>query len=456
MATTLTALVEGIRAQRNAERAIAGETRARSELTRAVTLRLVSEAEAIVAGTRPGTDEQAITQLLAGYRLRLGAEVDRALAVVSGQRRRLLLVSSAAGPLEAAATSADAQRVVSIDESGVIRRWDGRTLQSLGDPINSRDKIRSVALSPDGARIVTAAADRTLRLWNTETGAAVGEPLREHRNPVSRVSFSPDGRLIVSATSEKLQLWDAFSGQPIASFAQSGSDETVSAIAISGDGRLMVSANSAGTLRLWSVASRRLVAVAAHGANVLSLAYSPDSRRIASGAVNQTLRVWDASNLRAIGRPGRGREGWLSSLAFSPDGKYIVSGNGNGSLRLWNATTAQPLGAPWIRHLGWVLAVRFTSDGRRVVSVGQDGTIRLWDGAPETPDDLTLRGHTDQVSGVTFRQWTRGFCRQRPHGPPVGSGLGSTRGRAFRRRGLHRRCGSQPRRGTNSFSGSAA
>ena len=45
--------------------------------------------------------------------------------------------------------------------------------------------------------------------------------------------------------------------------------------------------------------------------------------------------------------------------------------------------------------------VAFSPDGRRLASASEDRTVRVWDAATGQ-ETLTLKGHTDFVTGVAF------------------------------------------------------
>ena len=82
-------------------------------------------------------------------------------------------------------------------------------------------------------------------------------------------------------------------------------------------------------------------------ASVRSAAFSPDGKRLVSGSNDNTLRLWDIASGKLIRMlENTGEPVWVNSVeavAFSPDGVRVLSGRADYTLRLWDAATGQLL-----------------------------------------------------------------------------------------------------------------
>ena len=97
-------------------------------------------------------------------------------------------------------------QLVSTGQDGMIRIWDGATLQKRAEFSAPGRKAAGLAVSPDGRWVATTHADG-LRLWPR----AGGEPrlVALPRKRVSLLAFSRDSGRLASATWDKPgQLWD--------------------------------------------------------------------------------------------------------------------------------------------------------------------------------------------------------------------------------------------------------
>ena len=407
---TVTALIAGaavygfVTATNARHQADVARKQADARYRESTALRLVSEAQSMLAGARSGSPVRAYQQLVVGRGLAQRPD-DGPLLRVLPELENVIKIAEGP-PLDvngSVAFSPDRHRIASGGQDKTVRLWDAVTGHQIGPPLTGHaDTVSSVAFSPDGRRIVSGSADNTVRVWDADTGKPIGQPLTGHTGRVRSVAFSPDSNRIVSGSWDgTVRVWDADTGQPIG--PPITSTEAVYSAAFSPDAKRVVSGGWK-TVRVWDAATGHPIGqpLTGHTDTVSSVAFSPDGRRIVSGSWDKTVRVWDTDTGKPIGQPLTGHTDMVWSVAFSPDGRRVVSGAADNTVRMWEADTGQPIGQPLSGHIDDVIIVAFSPDGKRIVSSSWDKTVRVWDADKREPFGQPLTGHTGAVRSVAF------------------------------------------------------
>lgn len=202
------------------------------------------------------------------------------------------------------------------------RVWDVATGKQLQQFALSEEP-RAVAVSPDGRIVGSAecsryAATTVIRLWSTETGEQFRE-IRPQKGNVRSLGFSPDGKTLASGGHsaadgyrvgdsanlaspgfrDSLELWSVQTGErirqfPIPSVPEWVSYRDVNSIVFSPDGRHLLAGEKDGAIRVYDVATARLVnTLQGHYGEVRSVAVSADGRILASASTDTTALMWD-------------------------------------------------------------------------------------------------------------------------------------------------------------------
>ncbi len=277
-----------------------------------------------------------------------------------------------------AAVALAAGRVAIAHGDGVVRSWDV-------DRGEVRAEVRlgtyAWALATGAGQLACACDDGRLRVLDATTLAllATTAPLAAATAgagaPYLIVVAAVGDAWVVGGASRGLLILDAATLAPRGELR--GVDAAPRALAAVPGTGWALSTGRDGTLALWDVAARRLLARAAIDGDA-AVAHAADGRGAligtrGGGAVRvrlPDLGVVDTARVHA---------GPVAALARLDDGRAVTGGEDRGVrlLDLDVAAAARP------SHGGAVTALLAWRDGAalRVVSAGADGTLKLWDGA---------------------------------------------------------------------------
>jgi WD40 repeat protein len=143
------------------------------------------------------------------------------------------------------------------------------------------DILPPIRFSPDGKLVASTNAAGTIGLWDTSTGKLV-TPVKEQDGTVRDVRFSPDGKFLAGELGKRIRLWNVATGDAVT--VLEGHTDNIYDLCFSPDGTLLASVGKDSTLRLWDVATAKLlVTLTMDGtASIYSVVFSPDGSRLAT------------------------------------------------------------------------------------------------------------------------------------------------------------------------------
>lgn len=315
------------------------------------------------------------------------------------------------GPAKSVAFRSDSRTLAVGSADGSIGLWDLTHPEQpdlRGKLTGPTKEIGQIAFSPDGRMLAAGSADFNAYLWNV-TDPAVPTPLGPAftgaTSWINTVSFSPDSTFLAVGSSDSergVRVFDVASRRVIAIMPH---PVPVTAVKFSPDGSTVVTAANDGIARLWPLAAPTFTLPGL----VSATRFSPDGRILAVGS--DDTRLFDVTDLRRprqLGSELSNPDHFNSALAFSGDGHTLAAAHGrSGTVQLWNVTNPHEparLGSPLIGHTHQVETVAFSPNARVLATGSRDDTVRLWDtSSPATTTPLvTLEGFKGDVFWVTF------------------------------------------------------
>ncbi len=327
----------------------------------------------------------------------------------------------------------------SVEEPGVVRRWDIDGRRQVG--WHHLEELATLWTFSPGARHVASASD-DLAVWESATGEmvtswpqpcwvtavafhpnadvlAVGyddggvrlwdwpnqkllQETRAHKSAVSALAFSADGLRLASAGEDRaIHLWETKSLQSIGTLI--GHTDRVPGLVWHPDGRRIYSAGWDTTARVWDVATcEPIILLNSHASQVHTLVLSGDGNLLACADSANTIHIWDTSrNREVIVLPAQTCE--IRALAFNPDGRRLASGGAERIIHIWDSEKAQGE-TRQSDPLTTRTCLALSPDSGRLATLGAGATLGIWEtqdlsSGPELQDAGALRAFAASPDG---------------------------------------------------------
>lgn len=209
--------------------------------------------------------------------------------------------------------------------------------------------------------------------------------------------------LIAVCRDGQAHAWNPQTLQPLSRVSIPGNHRLYT---ISQSADLVASADAQQLIHLHSLRDGKTVQTFSGGHWLRRLGLSPDSRQLASSGDDGLVRVWDIASGKVVWSGPVG-DGSATQLTFTPDGKVLFCANNDTDLRQWDSRNGEML-RRWDQFPLTIFSAQFSRDGRRLVLGGADHhltvldavtgkTMRTIDTGPELVAGLALSPTGDRA-----------------------------------------------------------
>ncbi|KAF8450282.1 Trp-Asp repeat-containing protein [Boletus edulis BED1] len=183
--------------------------------------------------------------------------------------------------------------VLSCSDDTTVKLWDIPSQSEIVTFDAHSDYVRSGQVSPSNPHLVlTGSYDATMRLFDSRTGQCelLMGSTSPGASPVEQVLMLPSGTVALSAAGPILRMWDLNAGGRCIR-ALSNHQKTITSLAFDPNVARLLTGSLDQMVKVYDIATYKVVHTMRYPAPVLSLAISPDSTHIAAGMSDGTLSV---------------------------------------------------------------------------------------------------------------------------------------------------------------------
>jgi len=220
-----------------------------------------------------------------------------------------------------------------------------------------REWVTAMALSQDEKLLLSGDDGGQVIVWDR----SAGKELRRWKMPrgwVYALALSPDNKQAVvservplvfdQGRHDGVKLWDATTGQVQFDLGPAFKGMYIVAAAYSPDGKVLALARGgevdgqSGKVFLVDPATGKKVRelTPGHLSGATDLAFHPDGKHLVSSGRDTLVRIWDVASGKLVKELGKARGGqfkdWIHAVSISADGRWLAAADMAGSVQVWS------------------------------------------------------------------------------------------------------------------------
>ncbi len=238
--------------------------------------------------------------------------------------------------------------------------------------------VDCVAFDDTGNLLATGCHDGILRIWDLPKNTPL-KTINAHvvttpqpvQNPIYALQWTPDHKQVFTSSYDKsIKLWDVASGNIVREFKAAPDPKPEEP-------------KKDDKKDPPKVEPKKDDGPAGHRDQVFTIALTKDGKFLASGSSDKTVKLWDVATGKVVrdfanpdlkpvfpGEPSPSHPGWVQSVRFVPGDQLLVTAGaaprGKSYLAVWNVATGQRVyGAE--RDLGPIHSIAVSPDGTKLV-----------------------------------------------------------------------------------------
>ena len=282
--------------------------------------------------------------------------------------------------------SPDGQMVTGTCADGIIRLWDGATLELLkSNRVSRHERLTGVNFSADGKSLILGSSVRDDRRMAANAYVIDVESLEQtatlpHLTEVCDAQFTKDGRCLTASFDGKISVWSK-QGKLLDRF--SAASKGISEIASAQNGTVYAACLDSKLVQMRTDESSATWETGEFWGG-MDVSFHPNGKEVACATKTGRLRIYDvATGTRVRETDAASYRIWATD--YSSDGKYLAAiatpyptNKSESELIILDATTGDKIHQTKIPDVNYARSLRFAPNHNQLAVVG-NGKLFLFD-----------------------------------------------------------------------------